>query len=284
MFSHFLAEDVPLADALLAGYSLAFFFAFMLFRAASKGQHQERFLDYRALAEALRVAVFWKLVGIGSPRLEETPSSDVRIAIRSVAEAYPIRQPSELAWVKVCLRNLDLLDAAARSPHPLSQADHLLARSLWVYGQYRYFLRQGLRHDHTAESWERFAGFLFALAPFGLAFALIALDVPVFHLGPEGWLHGEIRHYTIFVMGMLPALAAVLVGYTEKLAFSAQARQYDRMRMLFDRGYRMLPPTIDDQTAPLAQALYAELGTEAMKENAEWVAIYRQRPIRPPHA
>ena len=56
------------------------------------------------------------------------------------------------------------------------------------------------------------------------------------------------------------------------------------MRMLFERGYRMLPETIDDQTAPLAQALYAELGTEAMKENAEWVAIYRQRPIRPPHA
>ena len=154
VFSHFLAEDVPLADALLVGYSLAFFFAFMLFRAASKGQHQERFLDYRALAEALRVAVFWKLVGVGSPRLEETPASHVRIVIRSVAEAYPIRQPSELAWVKVCLRNLDLLDAAARSPHPLSQADHLLARSLWVYGQYRYFLRQGLRHDHTAESWE----------------------------------------------------------------------------------------------------------------------------------
>ena len=32
---------------------------------------------------------------------------------------------------------------------------------------------------------------------------------------------------------------------------------------------------------PLAHALYRELGMEAMKENAEWVAIYRQRPIRP---
>ena len=30
------------------------------------------------------------------------------------------------------------------------------------------------------------------------------------------------------------------------------------------------------------QALYGELGAEAMKETAEWVAIYRQRPIRPP--
>jgi hypothetical protein len=34
---------------------------------------------------------------------------------------------------------------------------------------------------------------------------------------------------------------------------------------------------------PLAHALYHELGVEAMRENAEWVAIYRQRPIRPLH-
>jgi hypothetical protein len=28
--------------------------------------------------------------------------------------------------------------------------------------------------------------------------------------------------------------------------------------------------------------MFIELGCEAMKENAEWVSIYRQRPIRAP--
>ena len=32
---------------------------------AAYRQDQERYLDYRALAEALRVAVYWKLLGIG---------------------------------------------------------------------------------------------------------------------------------------------------------------------------------------------------------------------------
>jgi hypothetical protein len=31
----------------------------------------------------------------------------------------------------------------------------------------------------------------------------------------------------------------------------------------------------------LVRSLYRELGVEAMTENAEWVAIYRQRPIQP---
>ncbi len=38
---------------------------------------------------------------------------------------------------------------------------------------------------------------------------------------------------------------------------------------------------INDESKVLARALYRELGMEAMRENAEWVAIYRQRPIQP---
>ena len=34
-------------------------------------------------------------------------------------------------------------------------------------------------------------------------------------------------------------------------------------------------------TASLVRAVYRELGIEAMRENAEWVAVYRQRPIQP---
>ena len=53
------------------------------------------------------------------------------------------------------------------------------------------------------------------------------------------------------------------------------------MRTLFGRAHELLPPEINTDTMGLAYALYHELGMEAMKENAEWVAIYRQRPIEP---
>jgi len=35
--------------------------------------------------------------------------------------------------------------------------------------------------------------------------------------------------------------------------------------------------TLDEESL----GLYRQLGTEAMQENSEWVAIYRQRPIQP---
>ena len=79
----------------------------------------------------------------------------------------------------------------------------------------------------------------------------------------------------------IPQTAAASTGYSERLAFKAQARQYDRMRMLFERAYELLPAEIDEASKAQALALYRELGMEAMRENAEWVAIYRQRPIQP---
>ena len=53
------------------------------------------------------------------------------------------------------------------------------------------------------------------------------------------------------------------------------------MRVLFERAYELLPERIDPSTAGLVRAVYRELGIEAMRENAEWVAVYRQRPIEP---
>ena len=50
----------------LGTYLATFVVLVIVYLRAVLGQHQERYLDYRALAEALRVAVYWKLLGIGS--------------------------------------------------------------------------------------------------------------------------------------------------------------------------------------------------------------------------
>ena len=85
----------------------------------------------------------------------------------------------------------------------------------------------------------------------------------------------------LIATGILPGIAAALTSYSERLALTAQARQYDRMRMLFKRAYDLLPETLDENTKHYARSLYRDLGIEAMKESADWMAIYRQRPIQP---
>jgi hypothetical protein len=281
-----LAFDVHSLYWLTGLYAAMFVGVFSWFGYARRREHQERFLDYRALAEALRVAVFWKLVGIGwAPPADAGP---VRATVDlssgdSVANAYPIRQPRELDWVKTCLRTLELLDAE-KSPenvgHNVKTDGHTWARAFWVHGQLAFFSRRGPAHEDEAAKLLR-CFFALVVGSVLLAAALFFSD--------EGWLgrtlywdHVERPHrVAIFLIGLLPGLAAVLAGYAERLALEAQARQYDRMRALFARAHEILEshPPVEFRHI---QALYGELGAEAMKETAEWVAIYRQRPIRPP--
>jgi hypothetical protein len=290
-----LLFDRPWVPWLIGLYGVFFGFVFIWFFHARRQEHQERFLDYRALAEALRVAVFWKLAGIGWPTEKSaTPDPWSTIDLGSpdaVADAYPIRQPSELDWVKTCLRTLELLDAdksPAATNHQFDDEGHAWARTFWVNGQLAFFGERTRQRDQDADVLEKRSLILVVLS---LAFALALFAFDYFFLGSTIHFAGHDTHWEhdnwvhrilILVIGLMPGVAAVSTGYAERLALKAQARQYDRMRVLFQRARDLLESTPPGNIS-LIRVLYAELGREAMEENAQWVAIYRQRPIRPPN-
>jgi hypothetical protein len=254
---------------LLMLYIATLVYGFYLFIRAHLRFHQERFLDYRALAEALRVAVYWKVAHIG----------------KHVARAYPIKQPSELAWVKIAVRTFDMLEDALGVP--LTAPDRRALddiRQLWLVGQWAYFTGKSRQLNLHAEKHEKWS-----LAALGLSPLVGAIGLGVLFFVVTDEHHRElVRHGMIVVMGVLVGLGAVIAGYTEQLAFKAQGRQYERMSLLFERALLLVNKALDAHPGGITQAeidqiqaLYVELGREAMKENAEWVAIYRQRPIRP---
>jgi hypothetical protein len=86
----------------------------------------------------------------------------------------------------------------------------------------------------------------------------------------------------LIASGLLPGIGSIMNEYSERIALAARARQYDRMRMLFERASALLPEQFEQRNAALTRAIYLELGQEAMRESAEWVSTYRQRPIQPP--
>ena len=271
---------------LLVVYGVLYVVILMVFVRARWGRHQERFLDYRALAEALRVAVYWRIVGIGlrpsdvkSDALGDGSNVDAN-TVGVLANAYPIKQSGELAWVKISLRTLELLDRAegVADERDLDPICHAIARRYWVHGQYMFFRRRGFSHNNEAKTLETLATILLL----GPVILMVSLAV-TYMLGIDkpAWLDVELRTFVLVFIGLMPGLAAALTGYSERLALNAQARQYDRMRELFERAYQLLPETIGATTTLPARAVYRELGIEAMKENAEWVAVYRQRPIQP---
>ena len=91
--------------------------------------------------------------------------------IFSIADVYPLKQPSELAWVKTCLRMLELLDRVegVADERVLDPLCHGIARRCWVHGQYMFFRRRGFEHNGVAEALETWAIILLMSTAFLLA-------------------------------------------------------------------------------------------------------------------
>jgi len=102
----------------------------------------ERYLDYRALAEGLRVQLFWLIAG------QETKVSD----------HYLLHQATELGWIRVTLRNIALMTSPSADAHnELAWFSEI--RQRWLENQRNYFVgrdsRSGkaLHHDARAKQW-----------------------------------------------------------------------------------------------------------------------------------
>jgi hypothetical protein len=276
----FFSNVGALSNVLLILYVLTFLGIFAVVVRAHVEQHQERFLDYRALAEALRVAMYWRILGLANPSGEaRDPLPPGMHDPGSIADAYPIKQPGELAWVKIALRVLDLIELGDRSSErgQLDAAGHAVALHSWVRGQYAYFRTRGYHLKRHADAITAHGLLLAASAPFVIVPIVLAFTSPA-PLGAESVL----RTILLIASGLLPGIGSIMNEYSERLALSARARQYDRMRMLFERAGELLPERLEQANAALTRAVYVELGQEAMRESAEWVSIYRQRPIQPP--
>lgn len=83
-------------------------------------------------------------------------------------------------------------------------------------------------------------------------------------------------------MGFTPAVAAALAGYAGKMAYSAQTKQYQRMKAVFTRAALYMDKYLKDNDLNGVQELIRELGVEALAENGDWVILHQERPIEMP--
>ena len=74
-------------------------------------------------------------------------------------------------------------------------------------------------------------------------------------------------------IGLAPAVAALLYIYAHTRAFLEQARQYDRMSLLFGNAGPACAGFWRKATWEAFQRLLLELGKEALRENGDWVLL-----------
>jgi hypothetical protein len=240
---------VPLA------YLLLFAFLTLILVWHRRLDAQGRYLDYRALAEGLRVQFYWRLAG-----LADTASS-----------SYLRKQLDELRWIREALR-------ATGAVPPPAVAQPGLALRCWVHGQAGYYAERAQLHERRSrrmEYWSRIS----------LGVGLLAAGCLVL-LWNVLQQFAQWRLWTVLAMGFAPIVAAVWGTYSERIGARTQANQFARFAAIFRRAERFINQLESGQPTPEGRqselALLHELGREALMENADWVLLLRERPIALP--
>lgn len=264
-FFHIYTHIYSKSDVFLYVYLAVFAAAYLWHYQAARKKLQSKYLDYRALAEGLRIQFFWQIAGFHD----------------SVAFYYLRKQKSALDWVRHAVRSSLMSVIALQNPNPQKPKQHMddmhfldaaeeermaNVRKHWVKDQATYFTKAAHREHHRLHRFERLIN-----ATLGLGFLLsvVQLFIPANH---AIWL----------VIGLAAIAAGMLHTYTEKRAFTQHSKQYERMGNLFNRADAYLSGLMQRRDFGEAREFVGELGREALIENGDWIHTHRDRPIEVP--
>lgn len=230
--------------------------AFIAYRVARSGDVENRYQDYRAVAEGLAVQIAWNAAGT------ETEYVD---------PYYMRMQQSELQWIRMALRSAAFVESL--SPQPPQPREAMG----WVRGQWRYYYRAAKRDDRLARFYRRIgkASQWIGLGTMGLAAVLL---LPQLHELAGGAALTAKQGATSFA-ALVGAAAALFGSYADKRGYSANAKRYDRMFAVFDRALRQLHALARGAPGDAAR-IVRDVGREALVEHAEWLLARRDRPLR----
>jgi hypothetical protein len=242
--------------------------AMLIHRHATRGDYQNRYQDYRGLAEGLRVQFFWRIAGVNE----------------CVADHYLGRHRYELQWIRNACRGS--LVAANCALGRASDEIATVVYERWVDDQGKYFAHAAGAQERKLKRFERRIQFCFRLGfaivlVLGIWSALLAVK-HMFHPVLLAHLHNapELLHGALLLtITMSAVIAALTHNYVEKLALITQVRMYDRMKRLYRRHGDKLRTA---RGADFVTGLFM-LGREALTENGEWVMTHRERPLEVPH-
>ena len=259
----------PLAIFAITGVLAVFLLGTLLAVWAHRRSWHRKYLDYRALAEALRVDFYWEVAGVRN-------EFDGNFA----HESFLQKQDAELQWIRNAMRAVSLQLAI----HPCGNFNEgfPFVYANWVgddhptsgTGQMSYYRRRLHKLAHTIHASERidrillFGGLLLALA--------FAVDV-VLRTQELYLLPSTFRADMLWALALVPVYAAIFEIYLNEKSDRALVRQYQYMYSLFSFAANELRAAKNSERK---LEILSALGRACLAEHAQWILAHRDKRIQ----
>jgi hypothetical protein len=252
-FSHLAAQDYLIFVFLLLFASGAF----VAVLARHRGWHR-KYLDYRALAEGLRIQAYWRRAGVSTGSAHEFAHDN-----------FLQKQNIELGWIRNVMRAASLHPPTG----PVQPAPAALASVIaeWVgesgkSGQLHYYERKTVERAGLHRITET-VGSISLWGGIGIS---VFLAVFVFKLSQDT------KTLLVTIMAVLSIVAAVREAYAYRKADKELIKQYRFMQRIFTCARAALNRTQDSAEQ---REILLSLGDAALTEQAEWTLMQRERQV-----
>jgi hypothetical protein len=253
MLSFIVWADLPDQAEMIYPYLFFILMAMIVIYVERRGGWQRKYLDYRVLAEGLRVQFWWCVGGVAM----ENPS-------RFSHDRFLRQQDLELGWIRNVMRY-----AGHRADAQLGTEDHVdtgLVVREWVDEQTDYY-REKSKERYTSDKLTR--ALVLVTIGAGLIIALGFAVFPFQIVSPWSYI-------LIALMGLFPFLATVRQGYANRNSDRELITQFGHQYRIFANANRMLQSTggVDEQ-----RDILRALGESALDEHGQWLLCQRERPV-----
>jgi hypothetical protein len=228
----------------------------LLVKMTSRDRIEDRFLDYRALAEGLRVQFFWTLSGIDE----------------NVSSHYLSKYEGLLTWIRKAVRSIEIVTVRTGiAEHvPANNTFMDITRKLWIESQLGYF---GTKKRPLLVRSQQFGNIMFLSFVLTLLVALVYGMYVLF----AGVGNSEAINNFQILLGVIAAVGVAAQAYKNKRAYDELERRYS----LAQQTYASAKRELEIGEVPPERILIA-VGREALLENSDWLWTHRNVPIEVP--
>lgn len=251
-----LYSDLESFSVFLVAFLAFFGVAYASQKIAKRGAWQRKYLDYRTLAEGLRVQFYWAAAGVTDEN-----------KWKFTHDSYLQSQNPEFGWIRNVMRVAG--SRCDSSPHlAVSGVEFTLQE--WVggpdRGQLGYFKRKANERIKRQEFTEN-------LGRLSLVVSVLAVFAFLFF---GSWINEFWEIFLTVLMGATLLAYGIREGYAFATATKELIKQYEFMLRIFDNAHRRLSEA--ENTDEQRQILSA-LGQSALDEHSDWILMHRERSL-----
>jgi hypothetical protein len=235
-------------------FAICFVLAYFVNSFATKWRWHEKYLEYRTLAEGLRVQFYWAAAGVTSGNVTKYTHDN-----------FLQKQDIELGWIRNVMRVAGVACDVAPNKDPAGLA---FVIEEWIgdestSGQLSYYrakASQYLGRSKNIETVGKVVGLVVIAALIGSVIAPTE----------------SMRSVMFILLGLVLLTIGVRDSFQFRVAEKEVIKQYEFMYRIFSNAGKRVARADNDRDR---RKILRVLGEAALDEHAEWILLHRERPL-----